>query len=146
MLLKQIRRLIQGLKGSHNTTDVPLVLKNFPNPWSKSITYSQWLIQQRDSKTGIHLLEDYFAIGKISKCYVSLATKQKQRKKTNPMKIDIPIRNPNGSLSATFTADEKQVQALLEFALNFMVMSGLTAQFGIVVDNGKEQIPLEFND
>jgi hypothetical protein len=62
------------------------------------------------------------------------------------MKIDIPIRNPDGSLSATFTANEKQVQALLEFALNFMIMSGLTAQFGIVLPDDDKQQHLEFDD
>jgi len=56
------------------------------------------------------------------------------------MKIDIPVRNEDGSVSATFTANEHQVQALLEFALNFMIMAGLTQHFGVA------EHPVETND
>ena len=47
------------------------------------------------------------------------------------MQIDIPVMNPDGSVKFTQTLDAKQTQALLGFALNFLVANGLMAVYGL---------------
>lgn len=60
------------------------------------------------------------------------------------MTIDIPRKDENGNILFTVTANEEQVQALLQFALNFLMASGLAANFGIIVS--EEDIPEQLND
>lgn len=63
------------------------------------------------------------------------------------MTIDIPRKDENGNILFTVTANEEQVQALLQFALNFLMASGLTATFGIMIPEGDESdIPEQLND
>lgn len=47
------------------------------------------------------------------------------------MILDVPIKNPDGSLAMTLTLDGPQTQALLQFAINFLASSGLAAAYGI---------------
>jgi hypothetical protein len=47
------------------------------------------------------------------------------------MLIDVPVMNDDGSVKFTQTLDAKQVQALLGFALNFLVATGLSVQYGV---------------
>lgn len=46
------------------------------------------------------------------------------------MKLEVPIINEDGSVKFTQTVDEKQVQILLQFALNFLVATGMAAAYG----------------
>ena len=52
-------------------------------------------------------------------------------RKEKQMNIDVPVMNPDGSVKFTQTLDAKQTQALLGFALNFLVANGLMAIYGI---------------
>jgi len=51
------------------------------------------------------------------------------------MQIDIPVMNPDGSVKFTQTLDAKQTQALLGFALNFLVANGLMHVYGLSPDD-----------
>ena len=61
------------------------------------------------------------------------------------MTIDIPHRDEAGNLKFTVTLNEEQTQALLQFALNFLMASGLAANFGIIVPDENE-IPQQLDD
>lgn len=61
------------------------------------------------------------------------------------MILDVPVFNKDGSVKFSATMDEKQVQAILQFGLNFLLSTGLAASYNIdIVDD--EQMPLEFDD
>lgn len=62
------------------------------------------------------------------------------------MIIDVPVKDANGVLQFTATLDEKQTQAILQFGLNFLMATGLSAAYGVVApeDTGQESLP--FND
>lgn len=62
------------------------------------------------------------------------------------MIIDVPVKDANGVLQFTATLDEKQTQAILQFGLNFLMATGLSAAYGVVApeDMGQESLP--FND
>ena len=49
------------------------------------------------------------------------------------MIINVPHKDEHGNLVFTLTLDEEQTQAILQFALNFLVASGLAANYGIIV-------------
>jgi len=44
------------------------------------------------------------------------------------MKIEVPVRNEDGSLAFTATMNEKEVQAVLQFGLNMATAMGITSQ------------------
>ena len=63
------------------------------------------------------------------------------------MIIDVPVKDANGVLQFTATLDEKQTQAILQFGLNFLMATGLSAAYGVVpveqqVDLGQLNLPL----
>jgi hypothetical protein len=64
------------------------------------------------------------------------------------MIIDVPVRNEDGTIRATLTMDEQQMQAILQFGLNFLLATGLAASYGVSMPGEKEdpQMPLKFND
>ena len=63
------------------------------------------------------------------------------------MKIDIPVMNPDGSLKYTQTLDAEQTQVLLQFALNFLVSTGMAAMYGVKEpDTDEQQTSLQFDD
>ena len=55
------------------------------------------------------------------------------------MIIDVPVKNADGSLQ--FTA-----QAILQFGLNFLMATGLSAAYGVVAPEEMGQEDLPFND
>ena len=48
------------------------------------------------------------------------------------MLIDVPRRNEKGEVVFTATLTEEQVQAILQFGLNFLMTAGLAVNYGIV--------------
>lgn len=62
------------------------------------------------------------------------------------MKIDVPVFNKDGSLQYTQIIDAQQAQVLLQFALNFLVASGMAAAYGVAnSDLDEQQTELNFN-
>lgn len=53
------------------------------------------------------------------------------RKEKENMTLDIPIMNDDGSVKTTLAVDPAQAQVLLQFALNFLIATGLTAAYNI---------------
>jgi hypothetical protein len=45
--------------------------------------------------------------------------------------IETPVHNEDGSVKYTLMLNEVQQQTLLQFALNFLVATGLAANYGI---------------
>lgn len=43
------------------------------------------------------------------------------------MKLEVPVFNEDGSVKFTVNCEEKQAQVLLQFALNFLVATGMYA-------------------
>lgn len=66
------------------------------------------------------------------------------------MKLEVPVINEDGSVKFTQTVDPAQVQVLLQFALNFLVATGMAAAYGFQQDQGQEvdlsQLELPLND
>lgn len=62
------------------------------------------------------------------------------------MIIDVPVKDANGVLQFTATLDEKQTQAILQFGLNFLMATGLSAAYGVVAPEETGQEDLPFND
>lgn len=62
------------------------------------------------------------------------------------MKIDVPVKNEDGTFTTVLTLDENQIQAVLQFGLNFLVATGMVSSLGIKVPNQLEQMELDFND
>lgn len=59
------------------------------------------------------------------------------------MTLDIPIMNDDGSVKTTMSVDPAQAQVLLQFALNFLIATGLTAAYKISVPEAdKEEVDL----
>lgn len=59
------------------------------------------------------------------------------------MTLDIPIINDDGSIKTTMVVDAAQAQVLLQFALNFLIATGLTAAYNVVVpDETTEKVNL----
>jgi hypothetical protein len=44
------------------------------------------------------------------------------------MKLEVPVRNEDGSLAFTAIMNEKEVQAVLQFGLNMATAMGITSQ------------------
>lgn len=59
------------------------------------------------------------------------------------MKFDLPQRNESGEIVSTLTFTDQQVQSLLTFAVNFLVATGMAAQYGISLPNQDEDGPDE---
>lgn len=63
------------------------------------------------------------------------------------MNIDVPVRHEDGSIRCTLTLDDKQMQTILQFGVNFLVATGLAASYNIELpdeddlmdDSGPEQ-------
>lgn len=62
------------------------------------------------------------------------------------MIIEVPVKDANGTLQFTATLDEKQTQAILQFGLNFLMATGLSAAYGVVAPEETGQEDLPFND
>lgn len=64
------------------------------------------------------------------------------------MIIDVPVRNEDGSIRATLTMDEQQMQAILQFGLNFLLATGLAASYGVSMPGEEDdgQTSLKFDD
>ena len=57
------------------------------------------------------------------------------------MKIDVPVFNEDGSVKYTQTMSPDEAQAVLQFALNFLVTSGLAANYAVFNKNeGDEEV------
>lgn len=67
-----------------------------------------------------------------------------KRENQKEMTIDVPRKDENGNVLFTMTLNEAQVQAILQFGLNFLVSSGLAANFGIIMVD--EEGPVELDD
>lgn len=61
------------------------------------------------------------------------------------MIIDVPHKDENGNLVFTMSLNEEQTQAILQFGLNFLVASGLSANFGIIIPTDDET-PTQLDD
>lgn len=62
------------------------------------------------------------------------------------MIIEVPVKNADGSLQFTASLDEKQTQAILQFGLNFLMATGLSAAYGVVAPEDTKQMEIKFND
>ena len=64
------------------------------------------------------------------------------------MKLDVPVLNEDGSTKTVVEIDPAQAQVLLQFALNFLVATGLTAAYQIDVqeENPLAQMEIPFSD
>jgi hypothetical protein len=51
------------------------------------------------------------------------------------MKIDVPVFNEDGSVQYVQTMSPDEAQAVLQFALNFLVTSGLAINYALVKSN-----------
>jgi hypothetical protein len=47
------------------------------------------------------------------------------------MVVDVPVRNEDGSIKFNVTMDDKQIQSILQFGLNFLVATGMAASYNI---------------
>lgn len=61
------------------------------------------------------------------------------------MIIDVPTRDEHGNVKFMHTLNEEQVQALLQFAIGFLLSAGLAATYGIVVPD-QSPPPTQLND
>jgi len=59
------------------------------------------------------------------------------------MKLEVPVYNEDGSVSAMMNIPPEQAQMLLQFALNFMAAAGLSAT---IVSHPLDDTPAEFDD
>lgn len=57
---------------------------------------------------------------------------------------DMPVYNDDGSVKFTLVLNENQKKTLLQFALNFLLATGLAANYGIDMPDAEE--PVELND
>ena len=57
------------------------------------------------------------------------------------MQVSVPVRNEDGSIKFETTLNDKQLQSILQFGLNFLVATGLAASYGVEVgdDEGPQQ-------
>lgn len=62
------------------------------------------------------------------------------------MKLDVPIRAEDGTISFNVTLDDAQIQSILQFGLNFLVATGMAATYGVMLPSDKNQADLPFND
>lgn len=63
------------------------------------------------------------------------------------MIIDVPHKDEKGNLVFTMSLNEEQTQAILQFGLNFLVASGLAANFGIIIPGEDEDAtPAQLDD
>lgn len=60
------------------------------------------------------------------------------------MTIDIPVFNEDGSVKFTQTCNAEEAKNLLQFALNFLVATGMSAQ--IMSGNAFDDDASEFNE
>jgi len=56
------------------------------------------------------------------------------------MIIDVPVKNADGSVQFVANLDDAQVQAILQFGINFLMAAGLSAAYGVLPE--KEQVDL----
>jgi hypothetical protein len=47
------------------------------------------------------------------------------------VQVNVPVRNDDGSTKFEVTLDDKQMQAILQFGLNFLVAAGLASAYGV---------------
>ena len=47
------------------------------------------------------------------------------------MQINVPLKNEDGSVTFNATLNERQLQAVLQFGLGFLLATGLAAQYGV---------------
>lgn len=51
------------------------------------------------------------------------------------MIVDVPILNEDGTIKLTVTLDDRQLKAVLQFGLNFLVAAGLAASYGVEIED-----------
>ncbi len=58
--------------------------------------------------------------------------------------IEVPVFNDDGSIKVTHVIGPEEVQALLQFAINFLTATGLQTQMVVVKQDEDKEI--EFDD
>ena len=59
------------------------------------------------------------------------------------MKIDVPVLNEDGGVTYTTTLNAEQTQAILQFGVNFLIATGMTAAYGLEEEDSLDDSPPE---